>query len=170
MVITIEHVKFETGDELLTLEGHKNVVYAIAFNNPYWTISLRGHSTRREKFGALEPISLITHSVVNPRRSWVTQQSYRTSRPVKSSIHFKATWLRLCSGNHIITGSFDHTVKVWDVRSGGCHPQLTGHYGEISNTQFNNAGELCISRSIDQTYKVWDVASRQSVQTLPTKS
>lgn len=24
-----------TGSELLTLEGHKNVVYAIAFNNPY---------------------------------------------------------------------------------------------------------------------------------------
>ena len=24
-----------TGEELLTLEGHKNVVYAIAFNNPY---------------------------------------------------------------------------------------------------------------------------------------
>jgi hypothetical protein len=25
----------KTGDELLTLEGHKNVVYAIAFNNPF---------------------------------------------------------------------------------------------------------------------------------------
>ena len=25
----------QSGDELLTLEGHKNVVYAIAFNNPY---------------------------------------------------------------------------------------------------------------------------------------
>lgn len=24
-----------TGDEQLTLEGHRNVVYAIAFNNPY---------------------------------------------------------------------------------------------------------------------------------------
>ena len=24
-----------SGEELLTLEGHKNVVYAIAFNNPY---------------------------------------------------------------------------------------------------------------------------------------
>lgn len=24
-----------SGDELLTLEGHRNVVYAIAFNNPY---------------------------------------------------------------------------------------------------------------------------------------
>jgi hypothetical protein len=25
----------KTGEELLTLEGHRNVVYAIAFNNPY---------------------------------------------------------------------------------------------------------------------------------------
>ena len=25
----------ESGEELLTLEGHKNVVYAVAFNNPY---------------------------------------------------------------------------------------------------------------------------------------
>jgi hypothetical protein len=25
----------QTGEELLTLEGHRNVVYAIAFNNPY---------------------------------------------------------------------------------------------------------------------------------------
>ena len=25
----------ETGEELLTLEGHRNVVYAIAFNNPW---------------------------------------------------------------------------------------------------------------------------------------
>ena len=25
----------ETGTELMTLEGHKNVVYALAFNNPY---------------------------------------------------------------------------------------------------------------------------------------
>ena len=25
----------ESGEELLTLEGHRNVVYAIAFNNPF---------------------------------------------------------------------------------------------------------------------------------------
>lgn len=30
-----------SGEELLTLEGHRNVVYAIAFNNPYgWVSSL----------------------------------------------------------------------------------------------------------------------------------
>lgn len=28
-----------SGDELLTLEGHKNVVYAIAFNNPFGCVA-----------------------------------------------------------------------------------------------------------------------------------
>ena len=28
----------KTGNELLTLEGHRNVVYAIAFNNPYGSV------------------------------------------------------------------------------------------------------------------------------------
>ena len=40
-----------TGDELLTLEGHRNVVYAIAFNNPYGdkivTGALRAHGSLR---------------------------------------------------------------------------------------------------------------------------
>jgi dynein assembly factor with WDR repeat domains 1 len=29
-----------SGEELHTLEGHKNVVYAIAFNNPYGLVFL----------------------------------------------------------------------------------------------------------------------------------
>lgn len=33
----------QTGDELLTLEGHKNVVYAIAFNNPYGYVWLANY-------------------------------------------------------------------------------------------------------------------------------
>lgn len=28
----------ESGEEMYTLEGHKNVVYAIAFNNPYGSV------------------------------------------------------------------------------------------------------------------------------------
>ena len=39
----------ETGEELLTLEGHRNVVYAIAFNNPYGDKVITG------SFGATLP-------------------------------------------------------------------------------------------------------------------
>lgn len=31
-----------TGDELLSLEGHSNVVYSIAFNNPYGDLIITG--------------------------------------------------------------------------------------------------------------------------------
>ena len=36
-----------TGDELLTLEGHRNVVYAIAFNNPYGDKIITGSFGRK---------------------------------------------------------------------------------------------------------------------------
>ena len=42
-------------------------------------------------------------------------------------------------GETIITGSFDHTVKVWDVRNGRCLHTLAGHHGEISSTQVSPA-------------------------------
>jgi WD40 repeat protein len=38
-------------------------------------------------------------------------------------------------GERLITGSFDHTVKIWDVRTGRPIHTLSGHHGEISSTQ-----------------------------------
>jgi WD40 repeat protein len=40
-----------SGEELHTLEGHKNVVYAIAFNNPYGYVNCR---TVRQKFSVIQ--------------------------------------------------------------------------------------------------------------------
>ena len=67
---------------------------------------------------------------------------------------------------HAMQGSFDHTVKIWDVRSGSCINTLNGHHGEISSTEFNYEGNNCISGSIDRTCKIWDVASGRCIQTL----
>lgn len=44
------------------------------------------------------------------------------------------------SGNMIITGSFDHDSRIWDVRTGSCVHVLSGHRGEVSSTQFNYTG------------------------------
>ena len=43
---------------------------------------------------------------------------------------------------------------------------LSGHRGEISSTQFDFSGELCISGSIDRTCKLWNVKSGQCMNTL----
>ena len=42
----------ETGEELLTLEGHRNVVYAIGFNNPWGDKIITG------SFGAIQFLKL----------------------------------------------------------------------------------------------------------------
>lgn len=43
-------------------------------------------------------------------------------------------------GDLIITGSFDHDSRIWDVRTGQCVHTLSGHRGEVSSTQFNYSG------------------------------
>lgn len=54
----------------------------------------------------------------------------------------------------VVSGSFDHTTKVWDAATGRCLHTLSGHRGEISSTAFDFSGDLCITGSIDRTCKV----------------
>lgn len=44
------------------------------------------------------------------------------------------------AGDLIITGSFDHDSRLWDVRTGQCVHVLSGHRGEVSSTMFNYSG------------------------------
>lgn len=69
-------------------------------------------------------------------------------------------------GDKLITGSFDHTTKVWDVAAGRCIHTLTGHTGEISSVQFSFSGEYCVSGSIDQSAMIWNISTGVCVETL----
>lgn len=64
-------------------------------------------------------------------------------------------------GDKIVTGSFDHTARIWDVNSGKCIRVLDDHQGEISSTQFEFSGEFVATGSVDRTCKIWDVGSGQ---------
>ena len=44
------------------------------------------------------------------------------------SLHFNS------DGDKLLTGSFDKTAMIWDVRSGECIHMLDEHTGEISST------------------------------------
>jgi len=66
------------------------------------------------------------------------------------SLSFNAT------GTHLITGSFDNTVMVWDVNTGKRVYTLVGHQAEISSAQFNFDCSLIATGSMDKTCKLWD--------------
>merc|ERR1712159_706582 len=100
-----------TGEELLTLEGHKNVVCAIAFNNPYGD-------------------KIITGSFDKTCKLWNsdTGQLYHTYRGHATEIVCLAFNPH---GTMIATGSMDNTAKLWDVETGENIHTLLGHTAEI---------------------------------------
>lgn len=56
---------------------------------------------------------------------------------------------------HILaTGSYDATIKIWDLRSGQCMRTLTGHTSGVRCLQFDD--NRLISGSIDRTLRVWN--------------
>ena len=69
-------------------------------------------------------------------------------------------------GRWIISGSYDHTVKVWDAANGAEIRTLTGHTGWVYACCFNPDGRSIISGSDDHTVKVWDGATGAEIRTM----
>ncbi|XP_017293837.1 F-box/WD repeat-containing protein 7-like isoform X1 [Kryptolebias marmoratus] len=68
------------------------------------------------------------------------------------------------SGDLIVSGSDDNTLKVWSAITGKCLRTLTGHTGGVWCSQMTVA--TVISGSTDRTLRVWDAESGDCVHTL----
>merc|ERR1711981_443846 len=87
-----------TGEEVATLEGRKNVVYAIAFNNPFGDKVTTGSFDKTCKLWNTE-----------------TGELYYTLKGHRTEIVCLAFDPQSTS---IATGSMDNTAKLWDVERG----------------------------------------------------
>ncbi|KAI6246743.1 putative E3 ubiquitin ligase complex SCF subunit sconB [Erysiphe necator] len=56
--------------------------------------------------------------------------------------------------NILATGSYDLTIKIWNVDTGKCIRTLSGHTAGIRALQFDN--QKLISGSLDQTVRIWN--------------
>ncbi|MBD2184912.1 serine/threonine-protein kinase [Aerosakkonema funiforme] len=69
-------------------------------------------------------------------------------------------------GQTLASGSFDDTIKIWDIRSGKLKTTLTGHSNWVRSVAFSPDGQTLASGSRDNTIKIWDIRSGQLKTTL----
>ncbi|AHJ28741.1 serine/threonine protein kinase [Nodularia spumigena CS-584] len=69
-------------------------------------------------------------------------------------------------GQTLASGSWDKTIKIWDVTTGNLLQTLTGHSNSINSVAYSHDGQTLASGSWDKTIKIWNVTTGNLVQTL----
>lgn len=67
--------------------------------------------------------------------------------------------------NILATGSYDSTIKIWDIDSGACLRTLKGHTSGIRALQFDDT--KLISGSLDKTVRIWNWRTGECMSTYP---
>ena len=62
-------------------------------------------------------------------------------------------------GKHIVSGSMDKTVRVWEAATGAILSTLEGHLENVVSVAFSPSGKQILSGSWDKTVRLWDAAS-----------
>src|SRR5437867_9824375 len=59
-------------------------------------------------------------------------------------------------GKTLVSGSRDHTVRIWDVATGELKRTLTNHTADVYAITFSHDGKLMASGSVDTKIILWD--------------
>ncbi len=70
------------------------------------------------------------------------------------------------SGNYILSGSNDNTMKLWDVNTGKLIRDFIGHTASINSVSVSSNGLYVISSSSDNTIKIWNILNGQQINEL----
>ncbi|MBD2078310.1 PQQ-binding-like beta-propeller repeat protein [Phormidium sp. FACHB-592] len=68
------------------------------------------------------------------------------------------------TGERIISGGGDNTVRIWDAATGKQIGQpLTGHVKPVYSVAFSADGKRIISGSVDKTIRIWDATTGKPI-------
>ncbi|KAK0444268.1 cell division control protein 4 [Desarmillaria tabescens] len=69
-------------------------------------------------------------------------------------------------GRTVVSGSYDYSVRVWDIVTGQCKFVLTGHTGKVYSVVMDPARNQAYSSSMDGMVRVWNLHTGQCQRTL----
>jgi WD40 repeat protein len=74
--------------------------------------------------------------------------------------------LAVTAEGRALSGSWDRTLKLWDLASGACLRTLEGHTGRVDAVAVTAEGRRALSGAFDGALKLWDLASGECLRTL----
>ncbi|TKR63459.1 hypothetical protein L596_027289 [Steinernema carpocapsae] len=67
--------------------------------------------------------------------------------------------------SHILSASYDQTVRIHGVKSGKCLKEMRGHSSFVKDARYTEDGTQVVSGSADGTVKVWSVKTSDCLNT-----
>lgn len=68
--------------------------------------------------------------------------------------------------NILISGSYDSTARVWDLRTGECKWILSGHTDRIYSCVYDIKRNRCFTGSVDNSVRIWDLNKGEAIAIL----
>ncbi|HEY9638873.1 MAG TPA: NB-ARC domain-containing protein, partial [Coleofasciculaceae cyanobacterium] len=151
----------QQGQILQTFKGHTAWVHSVSFNNTGQVLASGGHDT------SVRLWSLPTGEYLHVLRGHTA--AVRTVRYAR----YVAQWNAKTDANRnytheqiLASGSDDHTVRLWDAKTGKCLHILQGHTSGVWAIGFSPTDPILASSGLDFLVKLWDVETGQCLQTL----
>jgi WD40 repeat protein len=84
---------------------------------------------------------------------------YAGHKSIITDIHFNK------KESHIISSSFDRTIKLWNSQSSSCERTFVGHTDAVLSCDISPDGKYIASGSTDNTVKLWDIVTGECITT-----
>jgi WD40 repeat protein len=150
----------QTGEVSTTLQGYSNGVDKIALH-PHRPLLASGHEDQTIRLWSLSSLLLEESPGAGGTspRSIIPSQVLRGHNNRIKAIAFSP------DGTALASGSFDRTIKLWDLQTLNCLRTLN-HNSWVWDVTFHPQGQLLASASYDQTVKLWDAQTGHCTHTL----
>ncbi|KAI0958053.1 hypothetical protein AcW1_006241 [Taiwanofungus camphoratus] len=185
---TVRIWDLESGRCTHVFGGHTSTVRCLAIVKPEWIdVQNEGGVVTREKWPK-RPL-IVTGSRDHSLRVWTLPKpgddEYRCYGADDTEIdpseedvednpyhklhlegHDHAVRALAARGRTLVSGSYDCTVRIWDIISGTCKWVLIGHTQKVYSVVLDISRNLACSGSMDGTVRVWNLHTGQCQHTL----
>ncbi|KAM0792516.1 hypothetical protein ACM66B_005186 [Microbotryomycetes sp. NB124-2] len=69
-------------------------------------------------------------------------------------------------GRTLVSGSYDCSVRVWDILTGECKHRLQGHTQKVYSVVYDHQRQQCASGSMDGTVRLWSTETGECINML----